>query len=86
MIQKIYPSPVTLVSSAFRFLHCSLAFGSGLSYYSNGRQSGKHLDNFSWGEVPNCVIKYLCNLHTIIFDEEEKCFPTLLKDLNVSRK
>ena len=40
------------------FPPCSLAFGSGLWYYSNGRQSAKHLDNFLWGEVPNCVIKY----------------------------
>ena len=23
---------------------------------------GEHLDNFSWGEVPNCVIKYLIHL------------------------
>ena len=30
--------------------------------YSNGWQSWKHLDNFSWGEVPNCVIKYFVYL------------------------
>ena len=57
----------------------------GLSYYSNGRQSGKHLDNFSWG-VLNCIIKYFIYLEYYNFDEEEKCFLTLLKDLNVSRK
>ena len=49
---------------------------------------GEHLDNFSWGEIPNCVTKYIIygTLNTIIFDEEEKCFLTLLKGLNVSRK
>ena len=61
---------------------------TGLSNYPSGLQWGKHVDNFSWGEVPNSVIKYFIyrTLNTISFDEEEKCFLTLLKDLNVSRK